>query len=99
MKQLKSHDPERQQLWQYEGRTYSIIDVTLAPLESDSTRMGGDFTQGFRDILIEALGSADFELADAIGGRAEVLGRFESFEAAQQGITELAAHAPRKPQT
>jgi hypothetical protein len=99
MKQLRSHDPKRQQLWQHEGHRYSIVDQAVPLSGLDATEAGRDLARMGREAVIKVHGTPHFELADVTGGGVEVLGRSESFKEAQQAITDLAAHASHKPQT
>ncbi|WOI85970.1 HNH endonuclease [Rhodococcus qingshengii] len=81
---LPSNDPERQRLYEYEGRKYSVINLTLLPKEKNGRRA--------TDIMPELTHALDFykpyiwELAELTVDGVEVLGRFKYLAEARFAI-------------
>lgn len=93
MNQLKSNDEKRQQLWDHNSRSYSIVDLTIFPHD----RLGGG-VRAITDQRLESYARAmsfykpyHIEVAD-ITGRIEILGRYKSFEEAQKAIESGTVH-------
>lgn len=84
MKQLQSYDELRQERYEHDGHTYSIVDLTIPPLEANGTRAEGRFTE-----LMEAqYGAFKYELADTTDiDNIVILQRFSTIEAARTAIT------------
>lgn len=82
MKKLKSYDDLRQERYEHNGRIYSIVDLTIAPLEADGTRYDGHFTE----LMQEHYGQYKYELADMTEDDIVVISRFTSFKLAREAI-------------
>ena len=87
MKRIKSLDPLRQERWEHKGRKYSIVDLTIAPLEANGHRASDYTGSEFTKLMTEFYGEYRFELAD-VTDEIEVMDRFRSFEEAQKAITD-----------
>jgi len=83
MKRLESYDPPRQQMWEHDGRRYSIVDLTLLPRRKDMLAMGMSLES---EKYLEFYRPYNFELAEITDGRVEVLERFASYEEAREFI-------------
>jgi hypothetical protein len=84
MKRIESNDAPRQELWEHEGKTYSIVDLIIPPLEANGERAGGKFI----DLMYEMYHPYRYELARFNGERVVVLGRYISFSRARRAIKE-----------
>jgi len=82
MKPLKPSDKQQQERWEYNGRKYSIVDLTIAPLERNGLRASDLPGSRFSEVMLSAHGRHHFEVADVTDG-IDVIGRYASFEAAR----------------
>lgn len=87
---MKRLGPNRkgQQVWEYKGRKYSIVDMTVwpgkFPLKDETVKEWKELTSFYKPY--------QFELARVSKGEIKVLGRFQSFKQAQEHIVARSAH-------
>lgn len=86
MRRIKSSDPIRQQLWEHDGERYSIVDLTIAPLEANGHRATDYPNSKFTELMHRFHGVYHFELANVTDPEIEVIDRYTSFESAQEAI-------------
>lgn len=82
MKQLKSFDEKAQERYKHKGRTYSVVNLTVPPLEADGSRAGKRFTE----LMTEHYAPFIYELADMTNGKIVIVGRYTDVEKAKDEI-------------
>lgn len=93
MKRLRAIDPVRQQMWEHEGKRYSIVDLCIPPEESDGHRYD---IEKWND-LMSFYKPFNFELAELTENTkptfgVDVLGRYISYASARLAIKTGEAH-------
>lgn len=84
MRKLGTKDPGRQQRWRMGKRDFSIVDLTIPPLESNGERHF-DPENRFSTLMLQHYGPYHFELAEVTEPEpVEVIGRFTSFKEAKE---------------
>ena len=87
MRRLKSTDPKRQQRWRLGKRDFSIVDLTIAPLEINGLRATDvDPQSRFTELMVKHYGIYRYELAETTGDDIVILGRFTSFQDAKEHL-------------
>lgn len=90
LNELESSDPERQRLYEVEGRKYRVVNLTLFPREADGSRATDEFPGLGRHL--DFYRPHIWELAELpAGGGVEVMERFESLDDAIAAMTPLSA--------
>jgi len=74
-----------QEIWEHEGETYSIVDLTSWPelMPSDE-----NVVNNYVRLMKETYGAFPIEIARVTGDRVEVLDRFSTFEEAREAIED-----------
>ena len=90
MKRLKVQDPIRQEMWEHNGKTYSIVDLVMAPLEQNGLRATDVPGSRYAELMERHYGDHRYELAliTYSDERVGVIDRFTSFEEARKAIIE-----------
>lgn len=85
MIRLRCRDPKRQELWQHKEVVYSLVNLTIAPLEYNGTRATDFLASNFTKLMIDHYAPYIYEVAQ-LGTDVVIVGRYKTKREARSAI-------------